>query len=301
MDTAADTTLDRFIIMNGMHHAGGGIYNPGAGVNLTITNSSIQNNRAASSHGGGIYNNGNLTLTNTTVSNNSADYGGGIDNYPSGNLVLNNSTVSNNSAFYGGGIYNEGSFTINNTTISDNSAYYGGGIYNSIIGGNVLRNSILARNIMTYSSPDCYGTVGSSGHNLIGTNSGCTFTATTGDKVGTSVSPIDPRLTILKSNGGLTLTHALITGSPAIDAGNPAAPGSGGNACLANDQRGVARPVGVRCDIGAYEGSIAWTFVPLVSTYTHNGSDLPGDSSALRQTQIAPQAILMQRQHTNMQ
>jgi YD repeat-containing protein len=63
----------------------------------------------------------------------------------------------------------------------------------------------------------------------------------------------------LQDNGGATLTHALLFGSPAIDAANPAAPGSGGNACDAVDQRGIARPAdgdgngSVLCDTGAYE------------------------------------------------
>ncbi len=50
----------------------------------------------------------------------------------------------------------------------------------------------------------------------------------------------------LADNGGPTLTHALLPGSPALDAGNDAA-------CSATDQRGVSRPQGAHCDIGAYE------------------------------------------------
>jgi YD repeat-containing protein len=76
----------------------------------------------------------------------------------------------------------------------------------------------------------------------------------------------------LQNNGGPTLTHAPQTGSPAIDAGNPATPGSGGTACEASDQRGYARPVdgdgngSVRCDIGALEvgsATIVYTYDPL--------------------------------------
>ncbi len=64
---------------------------------------------------------------------------------------------------------------------------------------------------------------------------------------------MNPLLGPLANNGGPTQTHALLAGSPAIDAGNPATPGSGGNACEATDQRGYARPAGLACDIGAYE------------------------------------------------
>ena len=268
-------TIDRFIIQNGKGGSnGGGVSNEYA--DLTITNSFIQNNSADTS-GGGIFNNVILTLKNTTVSNNSAGYGGGIYNQSraTNNLTVHNSTISNNSAFYGGGIYNDGVGALNNVTLSDNTASYGGGLNNN--GVITLQNSIFARNVAAYSAPDCIGSVGSSGYNLLGNNTGCTFAATTGDKVGTSASPIDPRLTLLKNNGGLTPTHALLTGSPAIDSGNLAAPGSGGTACLASDQRGVARPAGTHCDIGAYEGSVPWTFSPLISTYTAgNSSSLPG-------------------------
>jgi hypothetical protein len=67
--------------------------------------------------------------------------------------------------------------------------------------------------------------------------------------VGTGAAPIDPRLGPLADNGGSTQTHALLQGSPAINKGNPAPPGSGGNACAATDQRGAPR----NCDVGAYE------------------------------------------------
>ena len=63
--------------------------------------------------------------------------------------------------------------------------------------------------------------------------------------LGTSASPIDARLGPLQNNGGPTLTHALLLGSPALDAGDPTLTGT--------DQRGVSRPQGPRADIGAFE------------------------------------------------
>ncbi|MEK7328362.1 MAG: M4 family metallopeptidase, partial [Chloroflexota bacterium] len=151
----------------------------------------------------------------------------------------------------------------------------GGGI--GTFGGTVtLKNTIVARNSAS-TAPDCSGSVTSTSYNLIGNNSGCTFTATTGDQVGTNVSPINPLLSPLQDNSGPTFTHALLTGSPAINAGNPASPGSGGNACLAIDQRGVTRPVSTRCDIGAFEGSTSGISFPFLLTYTaNNGTGLPG-------------------------
>jgi uncharacterized repeat protein (TIGR01451 family) len=84
---------------------------------------------------------------------------------------------------------------------------------------------------------------------------GCTFITLTHDFVGTDTSLIDARLDMLADNGSETQTHALLPDSPAIDAGNPATPGSGNGACEALDQRGITRPMGSACDIGAYEAT----------------------------------------------
>jgi Zn-dependent metalloprotease len=269
--------LDHFTIQNGNNIHGGGILNYGS---LIINNTTIHHNMAGvsgsgSEGGGGIQNNGTLTLNNSTVNNNMVIgdfYGGGILN--NGTAGLNNSTVSGNTGGHAG-LYNQSVLTINNSTISGNQPY---GIRN--VGGYwagtvTLKNTILAGN---GTNGDCYGTIITQGYNLIGSKSAeCTFTPTTGDVVGTSAAPVNPHLMLLQDNGGSTFTQALITGSPAINAGNPAVPGSGGNACLATDQRGVTRPGGIRCDIGSYEGSVQWTPSYHVSTYTAGGtSSLPG-------------------------
>ena len=241
-------SLDRFIVMNAATY--GGIESCG---DLTITNSSIQNNSAPSFDGGGI-----RSL--------------------SGKLILNNVTVSGNttSSYYGGGIYiYRGTLLMNNTTVTSNTALSAGGVYVTPYTGASasLKNSIVAGN----SYQDCEGPISSAGYNLIGNNNGCTFLRVASDIVGTPAGPINPRLAPLQNYGGATYTHALIEGSPAIDAGNPAVPGSGGDACLPADQRSVVRPMGATCDIGAYEGSLPWIPLPLASTYTANLSpSLPG-------------------------
>jgi hypothetical protein len=114
-----------------------------------------------------------------------------------------------------------------------------------------VSNSILAGN-----GTECRGlegtgegTLRSRGYNLLQTLTACRVVDdTTGNIVG-----LPANLGPLQDNGGPTATHALLPGSPPIDAGNPATPGSGGNACEATDQRGVSRPQGPACDMGAFE------------------------------------------------
>jgi hypothetical protein len=264
------TVTNAVVSGNLSNMSGGGIYNSGT---LTLNGSSIQNNTANILHGmsgGGIFNSGTLNINGSTISGNTAAplggggyVGGAAGILNTGSLTLNNSTMSGNTNSIGaGGIRNDGLLTLNNTTVTGNSTGgHGGGI---LTGGSPaivrLQNSILAGNSASY-GPDCagadYAAMVSAGYNLIGSTYGCSFfTATTGDQVGTYENPIDPRLQPLGSNGGLTLTHALQLDSPARNAGNPASPGSGGDACLATDQRGVARPFGDACDIGAYEADV---------------------------------------------
>jgi hypothetical protein len=124
-----------------------------------------------------------------------------------------------------------------------------------------LRNSIVAGNLdQSAHAPDCLGMVMSQGCNLIQSAAGCTISgASTGNIHGLSA-----RLGPLADNGGFSPTHALLPGSPAVDAGNPLLPGSGGNSCEAVDQRGVTRPQRVACDMGAYEyvGNVYQAFLP---------------------------------------
>lgn len=97
--------------------------------------------------------------------------------------------------------------------------------------------------------PDVSGTFISLGYNIIGNGfNGFGFGAV-GDQVGTVASPIDPKIGVLANNGGPTQTDALLAGSPAINAGNPALG-------LPTDQRGIVRPQGAAPDIGAYERQI---------------------------------------------
>jgi|GEM_PF-934877 len=225
---------------------GGGIYN--AGGILTLIGVNVMGNAAG--YGGGIHNlNGTLMISNSTIIENLAISGGGIAT--SGTMTILNSTISGNSAegnSAGAGIRTSGTTNLNNVTITNNKADISGS--GAGISGNAnVKNTIIAGNTADNGNPDCQGILNSQGYNLIQNTDGCTIN---GDTTG-NITGQDANLGPLQDNGGSTFTHALLSGSPAIDAGNPATPGSGGNACEATDQRGLSRPQGDFCDIGAYE------------------------------------------------
>jgi hypothetical protein len=291
VNSAVTVTISNVTIQNGRAVSlGGGIFNNG---NLTLTSSTVSGNSAGGGGGGGgIFSSGGpLTLSNSVVSGNSAGFGGGIWN-SNGTVNVINSTISGNNATpYGGGGISNVSSTLNviNSTISgNNSADAGGGIYNSGTsnlfnstiafnqadsdfngsgtGGGVwnggifyFTNSIIALNFETATfgplwlpvDGDCAGTITSLGFSILYDTSHCT--------VNGSFILDNPNLGLLQNNGGATQTHALLAGSPAIDAGDNTLGGCKDNlgATLTTDQRGATRPVNggsaLRCDIGAYE------------------------------------------------
>jgi hypothetical protein len=258
---------------------GSGVYNSDFGT-VTVSNSTISGNSAAT--GGGIYNDrgGTLEVINSTISGNgtgaSGSDGGGI--YNRGTLEVSNSTLSGNSAEEGGGIYNsdpDGTVTVSNSTISDNSASFGGGINNKVVLASVgpsaiFKNTIVADNHASLIVPDVRGPFNSQGHNLIGQSECTDGCFTNEDLVGTTANPIDPMLGPLANNGGPTLTHALLEGSPAIDKG-VAVEG------ITTDQRGFARPQGTAPDIGSFESEFTTTgdtIKPRVRTATPTGTGI---------------------------
>ena len=244
---------------------GGSISNTGT---VLVSNSTLSGNSAAN-NGGGISNTGTLTVSNSTLTGNSAaNSGGGINNSSfKSTLEVSNSTLSGNSAANnGGGIFNDGTIfligdpnnatvTINNSTLTLNQAADGGGVFNLAPGSARVRNTIIASNLKSADglNPDVAGRFTSDGYNLIGDGTGSSGFAATGDIVGTSTDPIDPRLGPLSANGGPTQTHALLEDSPAIDAGDPTLLDTDPN----TDQRGFPRVSGERADIGAFEFSNA--------------------------------------------
>ncbi|WP_417389050.1 choice-of-anchor Q domain-containing protein [Gimesia sp.] len=193
---------------------------------------------------------GTVTISNSTISNNFAGTrGGGLLNEDP--IEISNVTFSGNEAGKeGGAIHNTGDMTINNTTIYDNfTEGTGGGIYSVADTASVsIRNTIVAGNNALVGGFDLAGTFTSLGHNLIGTGTSATgmIDGFNGDIVGTNAQRIDPALSILQDNGGPTLTHALLAGSRAIDAGD-------NTDGVSIDQRGATRPTDTTSDIGAFE------------------------------------------------
>ncbi len=280
---SVNVTISGLTIANGSSLGVGGIFNNASTVN--ITNSTISGNSAIQG-GGGIMNYGALTITNSTISGNYATAnthdttGSGIHNI-GGTVNITNSTISGNSADYGGGIYNDGgTVNITNSTISGNAAAYGGGIF--MASGTVRsRNTIISLNTaFTGADVDGYALLTSQGFNMIGTPSEL-ITPTTGDQIG--VTPAQLNLDPLQDNGGPTMTHALLSGSFAIDKGN--------SNDSTTDQRGFTRPVdnpaipnatgGDGSDIGSYELSTANAYLDTVQKIYIGYYQRPADPAGL--------------------
>lgn len=190
-----------------------------------------------------------MTITGTTFTGNSARAGGAVFVSGSGGAVIKNTTIAANfsSSGFGAGVYvfNPVLVTLANVTLSGNSGTVGANVYLTSGGSALMRNTIVAN-----ASSNCggTGTITSHGYNL-DSGATCGFTAA-GDKVNTpaGLGPLVP-------SGGKTKTMPLLANSAALDAGNPLAPGSGGDACEVQDQRAISRPQLVRCDIGAFEST----------------------------------------------
>ena len=234
--------------------SGGGVY---ATFSIYLTSSTASGNEAASGNGGGVFADDFASLTDSTVSGNAAAAsGGGV--YATLAYLTNSTVSSNSAAVSGGGVYADGGSWLNGTIVG-NSAQTGGGVFrNAGVFTFTIQSTIIALNLTGTggSGPDVSGgAFTSAGHNLIGINGSTGFTnGVNGDIVGTSGAPIDPMIGDLKKNGGRTATHALLAGSPAIDAGST-------EEWVTTDQRGPGFPRvkdgngdGVAVvDIGAFE------------------------------------------------
>jgi beta-glucanase (GH16 family) len=231
---------------------GAGIYN-GRYSTLRLIDSTIRENQTQSADGGGLYAFFDTLMRierSTLVGNTTTNVGGAIRSL--GDVEIVNSTLSGNmsTGWHGGAIFHtDGALRLVNATVANNSAPAGttGGMFvGTFTEGSaslMLTNTIVSGN----SGEQCFAgrfgagavTLTSGGHNLAG-DASCNLTGT-GDQVRGAA-----QLAALANNGGPTLSHALLNGSPAIDAADHAA-------CPATDQRGVRRPQAAACDIGAFE------------------------------------------------
>jgi Zn-dependent metalloprotease len=262
-------------------------------LNVQLSNLLIEDTSDGTTTIWGIRNGETLLVKNTTIRNTAT----AIENY--GKLTVMNSTISGNDGytFSGeGGIYNGdigkpiNTVKVINSTITKNT---GNGISNETGAGTfTLVNSIVVGNINPYGPDvDCYGAFVSGGHNIIGNigvsllQTSCKADWSSTDQIGITAKPILSSKVLVDTLMQDPVTgqwyHPLTLGSLAIDAGNTAPIGSGGNACPATDQLGAGRPVGVYCDIGAVE--YQFNINPpadLLVTYNANHSTiLPGASA----------------------
>jgi hypothetical protein len=252
----SNVTVNDLTITAGNAGAGQQPANDGGGIWVDVAatlalNRSVVAGNQVFFNGAGIWNNGDVVISDSTISGNlstgarTPGQGGGIFTDFGGDTQLRNVTVSGNTAqagttpSLGGGIYNGGALSAMNVTIASNFASGGSGLElaSQSTAPVTLWNTIVSAD----SGPACGGNVAliTGDHNL-DDDASCAFGAA-GDKSGVS-----PLLGSLADNGGPTKTRALSAASPAINGGS--AP-----QCRATDQRGVARPQGGACDIGAYE------------------------------------------------
>jgi uncharacterized repeat protein (TIGR01451 family) len=285
-------TLTHLNVVSGTGNLGGGIYNQGRLTVLSSTLHSNLSPASGTGVGGGIYNENNLTVKNSQISKNEAGRDGGGIYHISGQLLVESSVISGNisgrqgggiylssvassdsriirqsallnnvAATEGGGLVNGNATTLANNTIAGNLAQDGAAIYNLSVGGLLtLNNTTVATNTAS-SGAAVKSTLGGKlniSNSIIANNEAnaeCTGQGESDDTVtnsliedGSCAAPFsgDPLLSAVGDYGGSTPSLGLLPGSPVLDAGDPAT-------CEPVDQRGVARPFGAACDLGAFE------------------------------------------------
>lgn len=285
-------TLDNVRVTN---HVGSNSVIYMIGDSLTINNSRIDGNAGA------LFVNvpeAVTTIRNTVFSDNATDTNGGaISN--NGTLRLINVTLSGNSSAGNGGALNlTGPTELYNVTIANNLADSdadesgdGGGVWIDPAASVVAANTLIANNgdgSLTTDHADCSGTLNSLGTNLIESMTGCLVAGFSNNILG-----LDPVIGALANNGGQTFTHALLAGSPALNAGDNGGCREINGVLVGVDQRGYARVD--RCDIGAFEANSPGTPTPSATptmTATPTVTRTPTPSSTPTPTPTATQTVL---------
>ncbi len=237
-------TLSDVTLTSNEASRGGAVFSDGPG-DLTLVRATISQNRTESSGSGILASDSAVTVIDSTVSGNTSSYGSAAIRLIGGSLEMRDSTISGNRVYSTGGIFaRSSSVQIRNSTIIGNSTIYGGGSLYVDAGEFGLINVVIAGN--TGEGLEC----------LYSSGTGSSVFVNTGNLVedGSCNSTLagDPLLGPLQHNGGPTLTHAPLPGSPVIDTGDD-------SICTATDQRGAVRPGDgdedglAGCDIGAVE------------------------------------------------
>jgi CSLREA domain-containing protein len=230
--TAGTLVVSRSTIVGGRADDGGAVA-VGNAATASIDRSWISDN-SATARGGGLFVLGTAGVSRSTVSGNRAAGGGGAFVGRGAPLTIGNATVSRNVAARGGGVRALGDIELSFASIVANRAAVGGGVLISSESDGSTANSVFARNRASDRGPLCVRPLTSDGRNVADVR-GCGLGGR-GDLTG-----VDPRVGILRQNGGSTPTHALKADSPARGRGS---------GCDPTDQRGAPRSA---CDSGAYE------------------------------------------------
>jgi CSLREA domain-containing protein len=257
-DVSSDVSLRHLALLGGSRVRRGGVVRATAGT-LVVSGSTVASGRAesggavavgnaatasidrswifdnsATARGGGLFLVGTTVVSRSTISGNRAAGGGGAFVGPGDSLTIGNATVSRNVAVRGGGVRAIGDIGLSFASIVANRADVAGGVLISSGSASSTANSVFARNRASDHGPLCARPLASDGRNVADVR-GC------GLRAPDDVTGVDPRIGILRQNGGATPTHALKAGSPALGRGS---------GCHPTDQRGAPRSA---CDSGAYE------------------------------------------------
>jgi hypothetical protein len=245
-ESSGNVTVTNSTISGNFAFDGGGIRESSGSV--TVTNSTISGNTALNDGGGIRESSGSVTVTNSTISGNTSDNDGGGIRESSGNVAVTNSTISGNAAGTdsGGGIREStGDVTLVYATVVQNTDSTGANI-RGLSGSLISFGSVVA--LPQGGGTNCTGVTATSNGFNFSDDASCGFTAGT-DKQNAG----DPSLGALADNGGPTRTRLPLTGSPLIDAIPTGSCQTDGASGITADQRGVGRPQGPGCDIGAVE------------------------------------------------
>jgi CSLREA domain-containing protein len=279
----ATITRVRFLNNTGANH-GGGLLLEDTTSQFQVLESEFRSNSAG--NGGGLWlasNTGTLNVKQSLFVDNTATTGGGImANGINAVVNISHSTFSGNEALEYGGAYTvDEAFTdfafvtftnnISNTDadfIGKGSAIAYASVEPTAPALNFFATIIYGNSDGGGETSQCVdlsingGIITTEGYNLFGDMSGCPLTEAVAGAGATDIFGQSPLLLALADNGGFTQTHALPSNSPAVNA-IPT-----GNCTLMTDQRGITRPDGAACDIGAYEGTVAVPTVPVPTNLT---------------------------------